>query len=269
MTTCTVTPELLGMDDCTPLERRTALHACSSRGSKKGLLLDPRASRVRKMRTTVVTGARLLQDRLAAAGRNASWRPAMLTLTYARVADWSPNHVRDFLTVVRNWLQRRGHRFYYVWVAELQERGAVHYHIVIWLPRVGSKFLKLPKPDKEGWWKFGSSQVVWARRAVGYLVKYASKSDNPDIPFPKGLRLYALGGVLPSERVELRWWRSPLYVRQLLTFGADVHKIKGGYEDRVSGSVVVSPWRLSMFLSSRPFFVWDHPPYVVTNTKLF
>lgn len=252
--------ELIGCDDFSKIEKRYAAALTFSSGSKKGLSVDPRAVRIRKMRSSVVTAARLFQDRLGCsfgAVRNSQWRPAMITLTYADKDAWDPNHIRNFLTCVREWLKRRGHKFRYVWVAEMQARGAVHYHIVVWLPRLGLgrwNFLKLPKMDESGWWSHGSTNVCWARRAVGYVVKYASKGDS-SVAFPKGLRLYGIGGTIEDERVELRYWRAPLFARKALGRHADIKKVRGGYECKTSLEFCPSPWEFMGFIGGRPFFV--------------
>lgn len=238
-----------------------ALKHCRRRGSSRGLVIDPMRARLTKMKKTVITAARLIQDRIAPqGGREVQWQPAMLTLTYENVSDWQPDHIRNLLTTIRNWLARRGYSFYYVWTAELQKRGAVHYHIVVWLPRLGPgrwNFLKLPKVDQNGWWKYGSSKVHFAKRAVGYLAKYASKGD--DLPsgskFPKGLRLYGVGGVLKSERVVMRWWRSPPFAREALGPDADIRKVKDGYQDATTGNFVRSPWEFVCLYSGFPFFI--------------
>lgn len=224
---------------------------------KTSVVIDPMKSRISKMKKTIITGARLIQDRLCGSqGRNAMFRPCMLTLTYAKTGEWDACHIRDFLTTVRNWLGRRGHKFRYAWTAELQKRGAVHYHIVIWLPRVGSKFLKLPKVDKKGWWKHGSSNIAWAKKAVGYITKYASKGD--DLPagakFPRGCRLYGVGGLLADDRVVLRFYRAPKFVREHFGEGADIRKVRGGYIDVVSCSFLKSPWVFWGLIGKRPFF---------------
>ena len=79
----------------------------------------------------------------------------MLTLTYREVGAWHPRHISELLQRVRVWLRRRGERLRYVWVGELQQRGALHYHVLCWLPRG----LTLPKPDKQGWWTHGSTRI--------------------------------------------------------------------------------------------------------------
>lgn len=135
------------------------------------------------------------------------YRAAMITLTYREIAGWQGRHINEFVKHVRQWLARRGHEFRYVWVAELQSRGAVHYHLVTWLPRG----VTLPKPDKQGWWTHGSSRIEWARRPVGYLTKYASKGDLGEMP--RGLRLHGRGGLDQSQRRVVSWWLLPRYVR--------------------------------------------------------
>lgn len=255
MTTATPT-ELLGCEDFSPAQVKLAM--AMARGSSRGLSLDPKKSRLRKMRSTVTTAARMFQERLnVGKGRNATHRAAMLTLTYHNIDDWSPDHVRSLLTHIRNFLSRRGHSFYYVWTAELQARGAVHYHIVVFLPRHGSRFLKLPKPDSMGWWSHGQSNICWARHAIAYIAKYASKaSELPEgKSFPKGLRLYGVGGVLPSERIELRYWRAPMFARTELGRTADIRKVPGGYIDNFTLRFAESPWMMVGFINSRPFFV--------------
>jgi hypothetical protein len=127
----------------------------------------------------------------------------------------------------------------YVWVAEMQERGAVHYHVIFWLPRG----LHMPKPDKRGWWPCGDSRIEAARHAVGYVAKYASKGEEGPA-FPRGVRIHAAGGLdLEGKRVA-RWWRAPSEARAHLGEGADIRFIKGGRVCVRTGHFWASPWRL-------------------------
>ncbi len=256
-------PEIIGASDLSPHELRCAAHLVVSKGAKKGLVMNPLISRLRRMRKTVLTSARLIEERLGVSrGRNAQWKAAMLTLTYHHVDDWKPDHISMLIRHARQFMKRRGFPFHYVWTAELQERGAVHYHIVFWMPRVAPGrygFLKFPKPDDQGWWPWGSSRIHWARNAVGYLAKYASKVD--DLPsgckFPKGCRLHAVGGLTVDERVEVRYWRAPVYARLALGRTADIRKCDGGYENRFTGDFVKSPWVLVGFFGKMPFFLYE------------
>ena len=161
----------------------------------------------------------------------------MVTLTYRDVGEWRPGHLPALLQTMRKWVQRRGHGLRYVWVAELQRRGAVHYHLLLWLP----KGLTLPKPDKQGWWPHGLTRIEWARKPVGYLAKYASKGGEA-AEFPKGCRLHGHGGLAAAARVIASWWRCPEWVRS--HWGSDhrPRRVRGGFLSRLTGEVLRSPW---------------------------
>lgn len=166
-------------------------------------------NRLRRLKHHVRTASRLIKETMHREGRK--WRAVFVTLTYAPGVEWSPNHVRSFLDNVRKWGSRQGVRLGYVWVAEMQKRGAVHYHAVIWLP----SRLQMPRPDgKRGWWKHGTSNVQTVKRnAIGYLMKYVSKGvgNYPDLP--SGARVCGSGGLDRMARNEFHYWRLPRYVR--------------------------------------------------------
>lgn len=168
--------------------------------------IDTAESRIKKMRQSVTTAARLIEEGLQTGGFR--YRAAMLTVTYAEVDGWSSDHISQLMHHIRMYLRRRGHKLVGVRVAELQKRGAVHYHILIWLPRG----ITLPKPDKQGWWPHGMTELRWARRAIGYLIKYASKVESKH-KFPKGCRISGVFGLNKEQRMRRRWWRMPAYVR--------------------------------------------------------
>jgi hypothetical protein len=173
------------------------------------------------MRKATITGARLIQHQLSQGGRRTY--PVMITLTYASVDSWHSRDVSEFLKTCREWFRRRRKRFHYCWVAELQARGAVHYHVVVWMP----KGLMLPKPDKSGWWRHGMTRIEAARNPVGYIAKYVSKEATAR-PLPSGLRMHGRGGLDDTSRIEQRWWCSPLWVRQWSGSIQDMRRIPGG-----------------------------------------
>jgi hypothetical protein len=193
------------------------------------------------MRVTVSHGGDHLDETLRRGGFR--YRAAMLTLTYRDLDGWRPDHLAQLQAHVRNWLKRRGVRYGYVWVAELQQRGAVHYHLVLWLP----KGLTLPKPDKQGWWPHGMTRIEWARKPIGYLLKYASKGA-PGLTFPKGLRLYGTSRLAEVPRRICRYWKTPRYAREALTGqgmegpGDVIRAPGGGFVDRLTG--LFWSWRL-------------------------
>ena len=202
--------------------------------------IDPVRSRLSRMRRAVMTAARLLDDEARSGGMRGRW--AMVTLTYAAVDGWCPRHISALTTHLREWMRRRGHRLRGTWVAELQYRGAVHYHVLVWLPRG----LTLPKPDKQGWWPHGSTRVEWVRwSGVAYITKYASKGWGGG-RLPRGLRLHGCLGLSRSGATERRWWVAPAWVREVWPdWRVDVMRAPGGgWVSRVLGEWVPSPWRV-------------------------
>jgi len=167
---------------------------------------------------------------------------AMVTLTYA-VDTWQPRHIADYLMKVRNWLKRRGHKFVYCWVAELQARGVPHYHILVRLP---NKKTKLPKPDLSGMWRHGCSEIDWVyKSARNYMAKYCSKvSQRMGCNFARGMRLHGAGGLPPDARAWFRWLMAPQYVRHETEPKDLVKRTLGGYKVTLGGSYrfIPTPW---------------------------
>lgn len=140
---------------------------------------------------------------------------AMVTLTYQDLDGWQPRHIADeFLKRARAYFKAAGVPFRYVWVGELQKRGALHYHVAIWMPRGCT----LPKPDQAGWWDHGATRIEAARDAVAYLMKYMSKGTDA-AKFPKGARMHGAGGLEVAIRRARRWLGLPGFVKAR----ADIH----------------------------------------------
>jgi hypothetical protein len=96
-----------------------------------------------------------------------------LTLTYAPSQVWERRDITRFIDALRKFYARRGWQFVYFWVAELQQRGAVHYHVIVFVP----KGHKIPKPDR--WWKKGFTHIFAVRHFAAYLSKYLQKFPSP------------------------------------------------------------------------------------------
>jgi len=209
----------------------------SSTSGTAPVALDPVRSRNRRKKCGTITAARLLQEQVQENGFR--YRVMMVTLTYALVDSWKPRHISDLLQHYRKYLHRRGVTFRYTWVAELQKRGAVHYHILIWLP----KGLTLPKADKQRWWVYGLTRREWTKNAVGYIAKYAGKPDDID-RLPKGIRICGSGGLDKNRAMEKRWWLSPAWVRRAFAISDDPRPVPklGGYYSRATGEYVQSPF---------------------------
>lgn len=200
----------------------------------KGKRIDPVATRLKKMRCRVLTGARLH------VGQVQGWRAAMLTLTYRPDVTWSGRHISECLRHIRGWLRRRSIRFRYVWVMETTKVGKPHYHVVVWLP----PGVKLPLLDASGWWPHGMTRMEWARCAVGYVSKYVSKGDEGS-KLPSGARMYGLGGLEGEALLESRWWALPVWLRELVGVCDKVRRIVGaGWLNVDTGECFESPWRV-------------------------
>ena len=143
----------------------------------------------------------------------------MVTLTYKGVDDWRPNHISEASERYRRYCVRLGIVPRYLWVAELQKRGAVHYHLIAWLPQG----VKMPHWDAstvtpagrvvQPFWPHGMTNSQQAKNGVGYLMKYVSKiSDKTD--FPPGLRLYGIGGLNDDARAVRGWYNLPEWVKR-------------------------------------------------------
>lgn len=196
---------------------------------------DRKAQRLRRMKQNVITSARLNVEEAQRGGFRGRW--AMLTCTYREDVRWVALQLTELLKCLRAYATRCGFVARYTWVLELTKRGRPHYHVLIWLP----KGRTLPKPDKQGWWKHGMTKIEWARNAVGYLAKYASKGDDYNLNvLPKGARLSGFGGLNKESRTELRWWKLPLWVREVWTQVCDVARTKGGYVNRQDGEFLAS-----------------------------
>ena len=200
-----------------------------SNGVTKGsFTMDVEKRRLQSMHSQVKTAARLAEQQIGRKGveNGLEFHPVLLTLTYGQKVAWAPHHISSFIERMRKYFARRGfHKLLYVWVAELQRRGMIHYHVCVWWPtelnappanlRNRPKRLQgrgLPKVDDLGWWPHGMANRVWAIAPSAYMSKYMSKSDSKQ-SLPKGARMYGSGGLRGQQLAELRWWKLPKWHR--------------------------------------------------------
>jgi hypothetical protein len=155
-------------------------------------------------------------------------RMIMVTLTLRPGAAWQANMIREFMLTVRKILKNR--LLGYAWVAEMQRRGAVHYHVLLVVPSDA----RLPKPDRAGLWAHGSTRIETARKAW-YIVKYTQKFEEGVI-FPRGLRLFAVfiarDAVSVAERWEFRLSTLPRWMIDLMREDYRLwswERVRGGY----------------------------------------
>lgn len=106
-------------------------------------------------------------------------RPKFLTLTFRDVSDsWlQSGALSGFLDAVRHYVKRHGGHFECFWCAEVQSRGALHYHLLLF----GVPFLS--RSLVSSWWTWGFFDlraVDDVGRGVKYLLKYLWKSVRDD-----------------------------------------------------------------------------------------
>lgn len=189
---------------------------------------------------------------------NTGYRPPVcwfVTLTYRGVHDWSSDHMSKAMQGFRNWCAARKVPCRYTWVAELQGRGAVHYHLLAWLP-VG---LRMPKWDRRTvtpsgrrmacWWPHGMTNTQVAKAGVGYLMKYLSKLGEHH-RFPKGLRLYGIGGLNEQGRAVRSWYNLPEWVKRSYGVGEVVRR-QAGLLVSATGEILEPAFRLLRVPSGR------------------
>lgn len=178
-------------------------------------------------------------------GAGQAW---MLTLTYRDDVDWSPDHVRDCMRHLRQWIKREfGWQLRYVWVMETKSRRSgsrvgeylPHYHVLVWLPRaLEAGLLHL---DSRGWWPHGLTNAVEAVAPVRYVMKYASKFEDGS-HFPKGARVYGIGGLDAVGRKCRRWVNWPRFVQARASVDCPWRRAPGGGWIDGDGVIWPSEW---------------------------
>ena len=202
--------------------------------------IDPKAARISRMRRRIWVWCKTCEE--IAPSKKSGVTNRMITLTYKKSSDWKPLHIREFMLKARAFL---GDRIMgYAWVAEMQRRGAVHYHVVI----VFKTGKGLPYPDKSGWWPHGSSRVEKVKNFL-YLMKYTQKGISDENNYPVGARIFAvwLPRSLQKHGERFRNWLVspyPSWVRgELLSRNAGVRaKPAAGGGWIIGGEVVKSPY---------------------------
>jgi hypothetical protein len=215
------------------------------------IYVDEGAKRVRHVRACLFAWEKAVGTAMSGGVQAEFWE---VGLSYRPGRDWAAGDIRDFILRLRDTL--KSGLLSYCWVAELQQRGAVHYHVLA-MVKPGTWF---PSPDKSGVWPWGSSSHVKRSYAnVRYLTKYLQKGrgkggdDGPN--YPPGCRIVgtsirgALLGVaadwvyhyhtLPSwvlHELRARGGVTKVLPKKLPSVGGVAHWITG------EGVVIRSPW---------------------------
>jgi len=171
-----------------------------------------------------------------------------ITLTYAPQHEWEPEHITNYMRLVHYRLKRN--LFGYCWVAEVQERGAIHYHVLL----VVRKGTRLPKPDSSGMWKWGASSIQLITNPTAYLIDYLKKASQKALPVGKRIRMFsAVWKSFFSQEIRkvLRFLSLPRWLRETIGWDKFLEcfilpvRVKGGWV--WLGQVFKSPWKVSWF----------------------
>lgn len=161
-----------------------------NRARGKVAVVDQFKVRLAKMRKRIFAWASVVETYKEVRGA----RTIMVTLTYKNKDDYQAGHIGSYLAKLKGILDKR--LIAWAWVAELQKRGAMHYHLLLVVP----EGTLIEKPDESGQWQWGMSKVEIARTPY-YLAKYSGKGEQKDLSkFPRGARLYGISvRGLPDE----------------------------------------------------------------------
>lgn len=180
--------------------------------------------------------------------------PWFVTLTYSNPNGWMAEHVAKAIQGFRNWCVSKGVPCRYTWVAEIQPKrlettgdAVVHYHLLAWLP-VGLSMPHWDRPtrkqggERAAFWGHGMSNTEIAKSGVGYLMKYLSKLGELT-RFPKGLRLYGIGGLNDTGRKVRQWFNLPEWCKNGFGVGEVLRK-SGRLVVRDTGELLQSPYEV-------------------------
>jgi len=166
----------------------------------------------------------------------------MITLTFSGDVDrdTASGAIRDFV----DRFQKAVGDYRYLWWAELQKRGAIHYHVAF----VDCPFLE---PDRVAeLWGRGFVKLRWfdGHRGFSYALKYARKLRKcyqQDYALfsalYRGFKAYSHSRL---RDIVARAFKLPAWLRAWVwRFGELPRRVPGGWEFPSSGRVVTSPWR--------------------------
>lgn len=204
-------------------------------------VIDQRMARIRRCQKRVHAWAGALDEIIKQVGTK--YRMMMVRLSYAPGYDWKPLQISHLITKIH--YELRDNLIAYSWVAELQERGAVHYHLLM----IVKRGTDIPYFDDAAWWIYGSTHHCTARSPF-YICSYTAKKNYQKFGvFPKNLRMFAIwiapGLVSSSARRLLRLTALPSWVARIARavddFKAMCHP-GGGWD--INGQLVPSPYKV-------------------------
>ncbi len=236
-------------------------------GTGKRVKIDPAQACLSRMRRRITAWSEVIKE-VEVSGPQ---RKVMICLSYDTEGthheepyDWKPNHIRDYVKKLK---KKLGDNLIAVgWVAEMQRRGTVHYHVYI----IVRKGTRIPMPDELGMWPWGSSNIQTGRSPfylVAYLKSKGGQKAYQKMGFPKGCRIFAVWVQKKLLRLwvwtRFRWSSLPAWLREELdVFG---FALVGLFPKRNEGG----GWILKIPIDRKEFFGWPqsiiefHSPWVL------
>jgi hypothetical protein len=105
----------------------------------------------------------------------------------------------------------------------------------------------MPKWDvtvgrRAAFWPHGMTNTQAAKAGIGYLMKYLSKLGEFS-RFPKGLRLYGIGGLSAAARAIRTWLNLPEWAKRSFGVG-DLVRQSSRLMVHATGEILDSPYRV-------------------------
>ena len=128
---------------------------------------------------TVQGRKRILKDikrrlRIMLKGYDCSYQ---ITLTYRDFSDYNKSDIKRFLSSFTRVLRKHNISFKYFWVAEIQKRGMIHYHILFFFNvRDRKKIFKYMSKERiDRLWNKGYTFITFSRQTIRKAYNYATK----------------------------------------------------------------------------------------------
>jgi hypothetical protein len=167
-----------------------------------------------------------LLRRLASINRRAfrafKGRLISITLTYPHEYPEDPELCKNHLKALRKRLQRKFGDFAAIWRLGIQQRGAWHFHLLLFVgPSIGpvrelrrfisSSWYEVTGKVSEGHLRTGTrvEAVKKWKQATSYVERYMAKPEE----FPQGLKTGRIWGVWNEEHLPVQWEKVQVSLR--------------------------------------------------------
>ncbi len=145
-----------------------------------------------------------------------------VTLTYPREYPEDPQVCKNHLKALRKRLQREYKSFAAFWRLGIQERGAWHFHLLLFVESSLGSVGKLRRFISSSWYEVtgkvseghlrAGARIVAVKRwkeATSYAERYMAKPEE----FPQGLQTGSIWGIWNEELLPVRWKKVEVSLR--------------------------------------------------------